>query len=381
MLRTNYSRRPSPPRPPPIPKKLEPPSLDLIIFNADGENYTAAKDALAKHCLKSYGRVANFIVTGTELIRKKPVIADVLRLYPLEEGYTKELQQKIVMDEINDYRKKLDEDKTAYAKMFGTFMQVLVEESEERTKSAPAYKQAEKSLHAPDLLKIMDTVITTNSSDATREEAKYDAFQRHASNIQVEGQSLTSYFTQENQRYLVLRNMEHPQLPDEPTRVRRLLHGLYAPLYGEFIAFLLNEERIRSTSFPKTIPKLLDLVRAFIPSIAYEKYRTPHTVAYGTAIADRDCWCCGEVGHIAKNCPRKASPRGAAPVTPERQTDQITAASSQPSGGDVASATPSTPTEGDKPRGKKKYSLRAFQARLDEQERVERLFDNLFLSV
>ncbi len=51
-----------------------------------------------------------------------------------------------MMDELADYRKKLDEDTVAYAKMYGAFMQVIDEECIERIKATPNFRQVEKNL-------------------------------------------------------------------------------------------------------------------------------------------------------------------------------------------------------------------------------------------
>jgi hypothetical protein len=99
----------------------------------------------------------------------------------------------------------------------------------------------------------MEVVITTNTADTGIAESKYEAYRCYNAVVNTQDQTMTNYLAKENQKYMVLKNMEHPQLPDEPTRVRHLLHGLYAPVYGEFIAFMLNEEKLRPASFPKTI--------------------------------------------------------------------------------------------------------------------------------
>ena len=79
----------------PLPARQEPPTADLIIFIADGDNYTAAKDALARHCLRIYGPVANFIATGVEIARKKPSVAEIVRRFPIDQDLPKSSRPRL----------------------------------------------------------------------------------------------------------------------------------------------------------------------------------------------------------------------------------------------------------------------------------------------
>lgn len=323
-----------------------PPSPDLIIFAANGSNFSEARDALARHCLVAYGDVSTFITTGVRVVRPAPTPARIALDYP---GFGATDRTRILLSLMSDYRSQERDDKSASTKMFGLFQQVMEDEGLERVKANAGWAAAVAGTLAFEEWVIMSSVHTTHISNVAPGEALYNAMSRYNKCVQLPHMSDSNFREAITTSVAVLRALDHPNAPDDASVARHMLHNLDKMRHGEYIADVLNAERRNPNSFPATLQAVLDGLRAFIPTTAVQQARA-NVLAYSTGVKAKaeppgPCPKCGQAGHWKRDCPQLKKPTGVAHAS----------AAAQPAGTDKTSAAESV-------KGKAKGSKKAKKA-------------------
>ena len=318
------------------------PIAGMTILKNDGTNVVEWTEQAQLYLTTTFGKAARKFRDGVREERVVPTPQTIAQKYPDSKGFTKDAREKLLIAEVTKFDKENDELEDAHVKIWGTLMQVMEEAGRERVATHPKFKIAKDRW---DVLMLWNIIIHSHSvgtnaySNEEKADKAFEDYMRYSQGRRPDSQSLSNYMNNWQAKLDNLRASKCSYQPSEQESARRFLKKLDPTRYLEYMLKVVNDARRDPDAWPKTFQEVVDGARSHIPSgRPLVVQQEAHALAYGAQVReeertfDGECHRCHQHGHMARNCPNRASASGArnAHIAAAQSNVQPTAASNQP---------------------------------------------------